>query len=721
MSISIGPELSAAQGEMEDSDALPLMQPDEIMGGADEIDPKAIGRRRRAIEAMYGSHCPLSMERPDDADWVSWAEQLWQSRAEYMTAVMHRAEKLRLMRQGSQWISSKGMSPWREPPKPKDVIRRVVNMIGPALDWRLQVLSEQRPGVRAKPRTMDPDDVRRATASNLVLEAAYYSQKFQQVLKEAAYWAQTDGVAFVRTYWDTERGMYDNEMGGQLGDHAARVYRIEQVRVSSNATAIEEPIWWCVREVMPKSEAVAMYGSRVADEGMSGVPEHLGLSGKQGSFRALEQNLWTHDASLVGEYDTVDRYTVFLKPNSQFLPRGLELVVVGRMVVSLGDIPIGCVPMSRLSDGSSDPAFFPVPVAEQWVDDQMALNAIESKILENIRRNSGGRVMAKAQALVTETMRGGNDSVIEVRAPGSLSDVIQPLQGFSVGADVKETRASLIKRLEDLTGYNDTARGGMSAGASGRAILAVREQLERVFAPSIFAAAVMTKGWAKQTLAWTRWGYDVPRLITSLGKDRPDLGREIAGQDIDTELEIELEEETMFPVPRSVRRYELDNMLQMGVIDIPEYRRRLSYADTGTMQTPDAVQEARAMRVCDAIRTGAPVPPMLWQDDEAIHQDVLERELILSAGTPDDQMAMANQRWMELAQQQAMKMGGMPPGGAAMGGAPMGGGVDEGEAMSPFTQPTTALPGNPMPAEPLLQNQTTQTLAANLFEQSAQQ
>jgi hypothetical protein len=712
MTIPMGRELMAAQDEPVDEDALPLEQ-------AEQQSDDSAGRKRRAVEVLYGAHCPLAMEQPTDEDWVSWANTLWQSRAEFMTPILHRAEKLRLFRQGVQWISAKGLSPWREPPKPKDVVRRVVNMIGPALDWRLQVLSEQRPGVRAKPRTMDPDDVRRATASNLVLEAAYYSQKLQVVLKEAAYWAQTDGVAFVRTYWDADRGAHDAEMGGLLGDHAARVYRIEQVRVSSNATALEEPLWWCLKEVMPKAEAVAMYGSRVADEGLDGMPDQIGLSSKMARERSLESSIFSNSSMALGEYDTVNRFTIFLKPNPKFLPKGLELVVVGNMVVSLGEIPIGMVPMSRLSDGSSDPSFYPIPQCEQWVDDQMALNAVESKLVENIRRNAGGRVMAKAQALVTETMRGGNDSVIEVRAPGSLNDVIQPLQGFSVGTDVKELRAALVKRLEDLTGYNDTARGGMSANASGRAILAVREQLERVFAPSIYAAAQMTKCWAKQTLAWTRWGYDVPRLITSLGRDRPDLGREIAGDDIDTELEIDLEEETMFPVPRSVRRYELDNMLQMGVIDIPEYRRRLSYADTGTMQTPDAVQEARAMRICDAIRTGAEVPPMLWQDDEAIHQDVLERELILSAGTPPDQLMMAQQRWEELSQQQMMKMGGMPPGGAAPGGG--GDEVMAGESMSPYSQPTVALPGNPLPAEPMLQNQTTQTLAANLFEQSAPQ
>jgi DNA-binding NarL/FixJ family response regulator len=67
-----------------------------------------------------------------------------------------------MMRAGIHWISSKNNGPWREPPKPKDTLRLVLNMIGPALDWRLQVLAEQRPGVRARPTTMDPEDVRRA-------------------------------------------------------------------------------------------------------------------------------------------------------------------------------------------------------------------------------------------------------------------------------------------------------------------------------------------------------------------------------------------------------------------------------------------------------------------------------------------------------------------------------------------------------------------------------
>lgn len=716
MTLPLGMELAELPAEDAGDDDLPLTQAimTADMDGANE---DVIGKRRRAVEALYGSGCPLLKDNPDDGDWASWALELWLSRADYMTPVLHRAEKLRMFRHGIQWISAKGNGPWREPPKPKDVVRRVVNMIGPALDWRLQVLSEQRPGVRAKPTTMDPDDVRRATGSNLALEYQFYQQMYSRVQKEAAYWAQTDGVAFVRLWWDDDRGEVDPDFGEPLGDIAARVYRVEHVRVSANATALEQPLWWCLREELTKAEAVALYGSRVADEGILESNDTVGLTGRTASRTSFDANVFAGLNKEVHDGDVVDRFTVFLKPNARFLPQGLQLVVVGSLVVSVGPLTAGVVPMVRFADGSSDPAFYPVPQCDMWVDDQMALNAVESKMIENIRRNAGGRVIAKAQSLVTDTLRGGNDSVIEVRAPGGLGDVIQPLQGFSVGPDVKETRAALVKRLEDLTGYNDTARGGMSANASGRAILAVREQLERVFAPSIFAASEAAKEWAKITLAFIKWGYDVPRLISALGKERPDLGRSISSEDVDPEIDIELEPETMFPVPRSVRRFELDNMLQMGVIDVMEYRRRLSYADTGNMQTPDAVQEARAMRVCDAIRTGAPIPPMLWQDDEAIHQDVLERELILASGIPDDQLAMAQQRWDELAQQQAQKMGGMP----AAPGASAPTDVGEGMALPAQTAPTVAMPGSPLPAEPMLQQQTTQSQAASLFEATAPQ
>jgi hypothetical protein len=96
------------------------------------------------------------------------------------------------------------------------------------------------------------------------------------------------------------------------------------------------------------------------------------------------------------------------------------------------------------------------------------------------------------------------------------------------------------------------------------------------------------------------------------------------------------------------------------------------------------------MRVVQAIKETAnpQALPMLWQDNEAIHQDILERELILPDDLPFEHPVRqaALMRWQKLAEQSMMKMGGMPPAAPANGGggAPGGG---EPPKLDPRTQP----------------------------------
>jgi hypothetical protein len=131
-------------------------------------------------------------------------------------------------------------------------------------------------------------------------------------------------------------------------------------------------------------------------------------------------------------------------------------------------------------------------------------------------------------------------------------------------------------------------------------------------------------------------------------------------------------------MPMAFRMYLLDNWLQTGVIDIKEYRRRQLFAVARDMSTPDEDQEARAKRVADAIRSGIAVPDLRWQDNEAIHQDVLEREILLQDDLAPEVIAAAQERWMALANQATQKQGGMgpqtppqPAQGAGMSGTPL--------------------------------------------------
>jgi hypothetical protein len=431
---------------------------------------------------------------------------------------------------------------------------------------------------------------------------------------------------------------------------------------------------------------------------------------------------WVLSQTTVGEgnrlrdQEVVERFTIYLKPHPDVLPDGLQMIVVGDEVV-FGPSPLlfGVIPVVPIRDGSSDPSYYPRPIMEQWLDHQMRVNALLSKWIENIRVNAGGRFLARPNAISTETLLGGVTSLVEVRGAGAMGESVQPVQGFSVGNDVKEALSLERTAFENASGWNQVSRG-QSTGESGRAIIATREQLERVFSPVVSALANAYTDWAKVNLAGMAWGYSLPRSLGAVGRGRPDLARAISASDFDGQSDVKVEAATMMPMPLAFRMYQLDNALQIGAIDMREYRRRTMFAMVRDMATPDEDQEARAKRVADAIRMGEQVPDMRWQDNESIHQDVLERELLLQDDLAPEIIAAANQRWMMLAQQAAQKQGGMAPGGPpAPGAGPAGGPPAASVPPMPPDQLPLAAGNPPIGVAPMMMD------ATNEAEQAAQQ
>lgn len=696
----------------------------ESVTGPEDPEPPSIGEElglgdiedpltSRAIGALYGYSFPLLKPEPRDDDWVAWAEDLWMVGSAGVQQQLHLVDRNRKMRAGLQHISSIGMGPWREPPKPKEAARVTRNMIAPALDQRVQIVTEQRPGWRVKPENQEQRNVKKAEAQQIALEYQYDQQGMRNTIRELEYWAGTDAVAFGCVYWEPDRGAWDevfvptgqqDENGAEMyrqtqhpkGDLCTKVYRIEQVRVSPNASSTRKPWYWVVKETIPLGEAVLQYGPEVADSSRERTEEDIGVS----PGLRLGSILPDHD-ELLRDRETVDRITVYLEKSS-VLAEGLTVVIVGRKLVA-GPYPLlfGCVPLFRWTDGSTDPAFYPRAVMDGWIDAQMRINALLSKWVEFIRLNAGTKLLARTGQIETPTLVGGTMTLIGVKGMGPLGDTVQPLNTTSISEDMTELLAAEIKSFEDLTGWNDTSRGSFQSDPSGRAILAQREMLERIFAPAVNAAAEGMTEWAKITIAGMRWGYDEPRMVSVEGAGRPDLARELVADDFDGVPNITVDPESLMPLPRALRLFLLDTMLDKGVISLQEYRRRQPHAFVQNMDTPDTDHYARAKRVCEAIRnsldplSGMANPmalPILWQDEDAIHQDVLQRELILPDDLPPGIRSAAYQRWMFHAQQSAMKGGmtvGMPAGppGAAGG---EGGGMGASEQPFQGTNPSVA-------------------------------
>lgn len=659
---------------------------------------------KEALTALYGSAFPL-LEKVDKEDnWATWAQALWDRHRAGVTSRLHLVERNRLFRKGLQWISSVGGVGWREPPKPRDSARVVFNMIGPALDLRAQIISEQRPGFKTRPATQDPDDIKKAEAKQQGLEFQWDQQDMAEVTREAVYWSGTDGAAFLEVYWDPDAGPWheaygaDEQTGEQvplgpdgqptsgpahkfpLGDLKTLVRRLEQVRVSAEATSTKKPWYWVVRDVMPHAEAVKKYGMDVVEADVSNYDGDTQMNSGPYSKQGF---LLPETDELLRDQDQTVRYTVYCE-KSEYLPQGLTLIVVGRKVIFKGPLLTGAVPLTRWTDGSTDPSFFPTPIMDFWLDSQMRVNGVLSKWVENIRLNAGPKLLAKRQSLVGETLLGGTMTVIEAKGIGGLNDIVKPLDGFSLAPDVKEFLMFEIRNFENLSGWNDVSRGQFSSEQSGRAILAIREQLERIFSPPVNAASRAMTEWAKISCGFMKWGYDIPRMIGLAGKGRPDLARALSSDDFDGNTDVWIDAETLMPMPRALRLSLMDDFFQKGLMDPREYRRRVPFAFVQDMDFPDEVHMARAKRCCEALRNGQDLP-ILYQDDEAIHMDVLNREIILQDDQPMQIRAMAYDRWMRLMQQATMKsmaMGGAPsPPTASSGAGPSG------ASSSPTTQP----------------------------------
>lgn len=684
------PELSQMAEPSKANDIVAPNPPDNISLPADD-QVHALAR------TLYGADFPLLLpgQEEEGRAWASWVRGRWVAHRGAVERHLHLVERNRLFRIGQQWVSSRGRGPWREPLKPVDTARVVYNMVDKSLDQRLQIMSDQRPGFKVEPTTVDPEEKRKAEARQIALEYQYDEQNMDNIRRTAGFWAQTDGVSFLHTYWDAEKGPWDSRMADghmpskPLGDLATKVLRVEQVRVSSNATSTDTPYYVISREVLSATEAAWRYGvsGALASHNSDAIVGTSDLATDAG------MNRWVLDQTTIGEGDrlrmqeTVERFTIYVDRHPDLLPNGLQIVIVGDTMVS-GPLPLlfGVIPVVPFRDGSADPSYYPRPIMEQWLDHQVRINALVSKWVDSVRVNAAGRFLTRAGTIVTETIVGGGTSLMEVNSGRALDDIMRPVPGFSVGQDCKDLLSLEKKAFEDASGYNDTSRGQISGDASGRAILAAREQLERVFAPCVGAAATALTAWAKVQVAGMAFGYDVPRDLGAVGNSRPDLAHALTRDMFDGPVSLRVEPETLMPMPRVYRQFLLDSWLDKGVITQQQYLRRQPTAMISDMDTPDEDQSARAKRICESLRLKQQPPEMRWQDNEAIHQDILEREIILRDDLDPTIVQAAQDRWGQLAQQSQMKQGGGPP----QGGTPL---MPEGNGgPSPFQPSPQAQP-----------------------------
>lgn len=632
-------------------------------------------RALRALRARYGQTFP-GFDAKATA-WVAYVDWLWGTQDSAMSDRTFLAEKMQRFRDGDQWISTQN-GKWISPRPPRNVIRHTVNLIGPAQDYRIGVVEEQRPGFRVAPHGNTAEDRDAAEAQTAFCEWLYFRRGMMQKLKIATRYAQDFGVGALQAVWNTSLGerrearitvVGDDGVESEVGlDHRGRPVaegvpphaysegdvdfipvRGDQLAVDPEAYGVTDCRWLQIRRVRPLSELVFEHGDKALE--IEASPWGAAITDRRGAISRRHRTL-VYQEDRLADIPTAEESNTYLAP-SDYLPEGLFIVCAGNRLLHIGPLPFGPkagIPVARFTDGATTTDFFTKPVASDWLDDQVAINTLVSRILQNAWVNSGGRLLAAQGSIIKDTYTNTLGSIVEWKG------VTPPqwLQASNIGEDTWQALQFHIRQIENKSGWNDVARGQMSSSLpeSGRGIIAIREQFERALAPFIRAQAEGMAEVARIACHVAAWGYLRPRLLPIVGEDRPDLVRFISQADLERQTDIRVDAETLMPMPRAMKLQMLREELQLQTISPEEYRRRSPYANIRSLQSPDDAHYARAKRVnylieslADDMEAGQVLqPPVFWQDNPGIHQQVLQ-ELILDDRKSDTVRRLAASRW----------------------------------------------------------------------------
>lgn len=604
--------------------------------------------QRQRLKRKYGPNFP-DLNSQDGKDWRLWIESERKKQEPIMRDKRLHWARHRHFRNGHQWISTRDGRLWREPQSDVNDLRPILNIIGPALDFRLGVMAEQRPGFRHEGAGSDITSRESAEAQQSVAEYYFYLLRAWNMFLDAWFHGQTDGASFIQVFIDKSKGptkenvklipptderyagleaqgynkletglieLPITESGepaevGQpgeqiyLGEISHRLLLAHEVLFSPEARTINGPgepaaKWGLVRRIRDVAEARIETGDEKIESEMIITSQSDVLDMPIDRSMGWQRGLPPFPTRRQRVLDGVPEYLLYIRPDvhEPGLEKGKWIRLVGNTIVEDDGgegLPGGLIPLARITDGSSDTDIFPRPVMSDWIPDQVTINAVLSSLLKQVRYFAGGRMLATKNTILEETYSNVVGSVIEYQ--GMKPDFFEP--SGSGNNEAWKTIEFLIKKLEDKTGWNDIARGqisqsGSAQDVSGRAVLAAQQLFERTFGPAVRAAAEGATEWAHLIVTYAKTLFqDSPRLIPA-ANGRGDLAKMISGEDLGEKPLVYVDPETLMPMPRALRQQLLEDKLDKGRITLKTYQARSMYADIKDLPMGEVDQWSRA-------------------------------------------------------------------------------------------------------------------------------
>ena len=543
--------------------------------------------------------------------------------------------------------------------------RKVVNLIFPKVNARRAKALRNRPVPMVIPASTDRDDKLNARATQKVLDYLWRKLSLEARYADAIEWAEVCHKGFWWISWDETRMgrvRIENDLlpppdnfeivEAPLGDVCVESGSAYEVLVDDPSIAdiqMQPRIMRIklreVEEIKGRYKELAQYlkGDTASAEPFQYEKQIAGLNTRQNTagLAILEERALGASRGKAKDPEFVVVKELFERPCPKY-PKGRHIVVAGGVLLrSAEELPYGLwdtdtpYPVVEFVDVPTVGQFWGTTVIEQAIPLNKEYNDLISKLSENIRLMGRGKIITyKQHQLQPGAWSEEAGEIVELNHVPGLPPM-QPWFPQNIAPDVWRRLEMIKGEIEDLFQIYPSSEGKVGKDQSGFQTNLLQEANDSVHAPVIrgFERAVESASRIMRRLMKT--GYDVPRLISVVGRNYHVEAMEFSAAMIDEHADVRVEAGSALPTLKASKAQTIIDLKREGLFGDPTdphvRRRILGVLDMASldeaMELERRDEEQARLEIVELQSTGQIAHPLFFHNHEihyAIHTDQLK-------------------------------------------------------------------------------------------------
>lgn len=502
--------------------------------------------------------------------------------------------------------------------------REVFNQIATIIETRIARISRQKPLMKVRPSTTEPNDISASKVSTGLLLTKWHDDKMGEKYDDLIAWMEHTGSGVLKVVWNPDAGRKIGELEGTIireGDSETIVVSPFEIYPDSNhRNSMKETKSIIHAKAFPVSEIKEKYGVDVEEEKVEAttMQSQSGLGGvgyNAISYRSKTEQLKGH--AIVKEY--------WERPSKRY-PNGRLIVVAGDKTLFAGELPymIG-------DDGEPDLPFIITPcikipnqfwgvsVTERCIPVQRRYNALRNRKAEYLNLVAIGQ-WYEPEGSIDDDTELNNEPGNRIRYQAGLARP-EPVQFPSLPNSFEMEESSLLRELTSISGVSELSRYSEAPTGvkSGVALSITNEQDDTRISMTTSRVAEGSKELGKYWIRLYKQFADEPRILRNVGESK-EVDVQYWTANLLTSEDIIVENASALSETPSQRRQMVFDLMGSGVFNRPDNnpyslegaRRILDMLELGHWETgiddEEQLQTSFARREQNFILQGQPRP-----------------------------------------------------------------------------------------------------------------